>query len=92
MYGIGGRTFVPKIQIQLFSGMHLSNPSILSVTDPEFRYFFSQFGELHESVVMFDRVTRRSRGFGFVTYVNPVSTPNTLWQSIDAIFAYDKLI
>jgi len=41
------------------------------ITDPEFRAFFSQFGELHESVVMFDRETRRSRGFGFVTYVNP---------------------
>lgn len=41
------------------------------ITDPEFRNFFSQFGELHESIVMFDRETRRSRGFGFVTYVNP---------------------
>jgi len=41
------------------------------ITDPEFRDFFSQFGELHESLVMFDRETRRSRGFGFVTYVNP---------------------
>jgi len=41
------------------------------ITDPEFRHFFSQFGELRESVVMFDRETRRSRGFGFVTYVNP---------------------
>lgn len=41
------------------------------ITDPEFRDFFSQFGELYESVVMFDRETRRSRGFGFVTYVNP---------------------
>ncbi len=50
-----------------------SNNLILSVTDPEFQHFFSQFGELHEAVVMFDRVTRRSRGFGFVTYVNPVS-------------------
>ncbi len=50
---------------------------VFSVTDPEFRYFFSQFGELHESIVMFDRVTRRSRGFGFVTYVNPVSATTT---------------
>jgi len=41
------------------------------ITDPEFREFFHQFGELHESIVMFDRETRRSRGFGFVTYVNP---------------------
>ena len=45
---------------------------VVTVTDPEFRNFFSQFGELQESVVMFDRETRRSRGFGFVTYVNPV--------------------
>ena len=72
--------------------MHLSNISNFLVTDPEFRYFFSQFGELHESVVMFDRVTRRSRGFGFVTYVNPVSTPNTIWQSVNTMFPYDKLI
>jgi len=48
------------------------------ITDPEFRYFFSQFGELQESVVMFDRVTRRSRGFGFVTYVNPAVSQSLL--------------
>jgi hypothetical protein len=41
------------------------------ITDPEFRDFFSQFGELKESLVMFDTETRRSRGFGFVTYVDP---------------------
>lgn len=50
-----------------------SNTLILPVTDPEFRHFFSQFGELHEAAVMFDKVTGRSRGFGFVTYLNPVS-------------------
>lgn len=41
------------------------------ITVPEFRDFFSQFGELEEALVMFDRETQRSRGFGFVTYVNP---------------------
>jgi len=46
----------------------------ISVTDPEFKEFFSKFGELREAVVMFDRDTGRSRGFGFVTYVDPVST------------------
>eukprot|EP00536_Pseudo-nitzschia_multiseries_P012564 jgi/Psemu1/68371/estExt_Genemark1.C_4860022 len=40
------------------------------ITDPEFRDFFSQFGELEEALVMFDRESRRSRGFGFVTFVN----------------------
>ena len=43
------------------------------VTSEEFETFFSQFGTLLDSVVMFDRETRRSRGFGFVTYSDPVS-------------------
>lgn len=41
------------------------------VTDSEFREFFQQFGELVESVVMFDYETLRSRGFGFVTFKDP---------------------
>lgn len=40
------------------------------ITQLEFRSFFSQFGELREALVMFDRNTGRSRGFGFVTYVD----------------------
>jgi len=40
------------------------------ITQPEFEEFFSQFGELQKAVVMFDRETGRSRGFGFVTYVD----------------------
>mmetsp|Transcript_1071 Transcript_1071/g.2678 ORF Transcript_1071/g.2678 Transcript_1071/m.2678 type:complete len:184 (-) Transcript_1071:1324-1875(-) len=44
------------------------------VTEEEFRTFFSQFGKLIDSVVMFDRETRRSRGFGFVTFEDPVRT------------------
>ena len=58
----------------------LSDTLTFLVTDPEFRFFFSQFGELQESVVMFDRETRRSRGFGFVTYVDPVSALTTIIQ------------
>jgi len=38
------------------------------VTEAEFLQFFEQFGEVIDSVVMIDRVTRRSRGFGFVTF------------------------
>jgi hypothetical protein len=41
------------------------------VTDEEFRTFFEQFGELIDSIVMFDRETHRSRGFGFVTFEDP---------------------
>lgn len=43
------------------------------VTDHEFRTFFEHFGGVLDSVVMFDRETHRSRGFGFVTFVDPVS-------------------
>ena len=37
------------------------------------RQFFEQFGEVIDSVVMIDRVTKRSRGFGFVTFASEVS-------------------
>ena len=43
------------------------------MTEDEFREFFEQFGEIVDSVVMFDRETQRSRGFGFVTYKDAVS-------------------
>jgi RNA recognition motif-containing protein len=41
------------------------------VTSDEFRSFFEQFGSVVDSVVMFDRITTRSRGFGFVTFEDP---------------------
>jgi RNA recognition motif-containing protein len=44
-----------------------------AVTEDEFRDFFAAYGALVDSVVMFDRETGRSRGFGFVTFEDPVS-------------------
>lgn len=41
------------------------------VTSEEFNSFFEQFDKVVHSVVMFDRITGRSRGFGFVTFENP---------------------
>ncbi|GMH88739.1 hypothetical protein TrST_g6193 [Triparma strigata] len=38
------------------------------VTQADFYMYFIQFGEIIDSVVMFDKETNRSRGFGFVTY------------------------
>ena len=37
-----------------------------SVNGEELRILFSQFGEVLSSKVIYDRVTRESRGFGFV--------------------------
>uniref|UniRef100_A0A7S1KL69 RRM domain-containing protein n=1 Tax=Stephanocyclus meneghinianus TaxID=29205 RepID=A0A7S1KL69_STEMN len=39
-----------------------------TVTDAEFLDVFQQYGEVIDSVVMIDRTTKRSRGFGFVTF------------------------
>jgi len=40
----------------------------MAVEDSDFLSFFEQFGAVVDSVVMFDKDTRRSRGFGFVTF------------------------
>jgi RNA recognition motif. (a.k.a. RRM, RBD, or RNP domain) len=42
-----------------------------AVTSHEFLTYFSQFGNILDSVVMFDRETRKPRGFGFVTFDDP---------------------
>lgn len=49
-----------------------------SVNDHEFREFFKQFGEVTDSVVIFDGHTRRSRGFGFVTFKDYAVAQNIL--------------
>jgi len=49
-----------------------------NVTDAEFRAFFESYGEIIDSVVMFDRDTGRSRGFGFVTFADEVSPVSAL--------------
>ena len=41
---------------------------ISSVTSEEFRQFFEQFGPVMDSIVLVDKFTNRSRGFGFVTF------------------------
>jgi len=41
-----------------------------STTDESLAEFFAQIGEVESAKVMTDRDTGRSRGFGFVTFVN----------------------
>lgn len=45
-----------------------------SVGDVEFKEYFQTFGIIEDAIVMIDRNTKRSRGFGFVTF-----------QSIEAV-------
>lgn len=39
-------------------------------TEDEFRSHFEAYGSLTDSVIVFDRITKRSRGFGFITYTS----------------------
>lgn len=50
-------------------------------TAPEgLREYFSKFGDITEVMVMKDPTTRRSRGFGFVTFADPASVDRVLNQ------------
>ncbi len=40
------------------------------LTDQTLQETFSQFGEIEEAVIIKDRVSGRSKGFGFVTFTN----------------------
>lgn len=41
-----------------------------NTTDEELKGKFSEFGEVEEAVIIRDKISGRSRGFGFVTYKN----------------------
>uniref|UniRef100_A0A672PFD3 Musashi RNA-binding protein 2b n=1 Tax=Sinocyclocheilus grahami TaxID=75366 RepID=A0A672PFD3_SINGR len=48
--------------------------------DPGLRDYFSKFGEIRECMVMRDPTTKRSRGFGFVTFADAASVDKVLAQ------------
>lgn len=45
------------------------------VTSESLKIFLSQFGEVHDATVMYDRETNRSKGFAFATFANEESVP-----------------
>lgn len=47
-------------------------------TDEVFKDFFSKFGEIEESIIMRDKATGNSRGFGFVTFTDPSALDQVL--------------
>ena len=44
------------------------SPLPLCSFEEKLKQYFQQFGGVHDAVVMKDPITRRSRGFGFITY------------------------
>lgn len=69
---------VPEIQPVLRTKKMFVGGLSPEVTDQDFREYFQQFGELEDSVVMFDRDTQRPRGFGFITFLNEESVDRVL--------------
>lgn len=49
-----------------------------SVNNDSLRELFAQYGEITDAVVISDRETRRSKGFGFVTFSTEESAQNAL--------------
>jgi hypothetical protein len=47
--------------------------------------YFEQYGSVQDAVVMKDPVTRRSRGFGFITYTHPAYVDQALAIGIHVI-------
>ncbi len=51
-----------------------------ATTDDSLKAFFEQVGEVESAKVMTDRDTGRSRGFGFVTFVNEEDNQKAIEQ------------
>lgn len=49
-----------------------------SITSDTLRDLFTQYGEISEAIVINDRDTGRSKGFGFVTFVNAADAQKAL--------------
>ncbi|KAG7400304.1 hypothetical protein PHYBOEH_006244 [Phytophthora boehmeriae] len=49
-------------------------------TDEKLRAYFGAYGTVTDAVVMKDPISRRSRGFGFITYADPVCVDRALAQ------------
>ncbi|CAH0483029.1 unnamed protein product [Peronospora belbahrii] len=49
-------------------------------TDEKLRSYFGAYGTVTDAVVMKDPISRRSRGFGFITYADPLCVDRALAQ------------
>ena len=48
------------------------------VKDSDLKELFSPFGEISESTVIMDKYSGRSKGFGFITFVNDESAKKAI--------------
>jgi len=51
-----------------------------SVDDNSLKELFASYGEVSEAVVIKDRISRRSKGFGFVTFADEASAQKAIQE------------
>lgn len=79
--GVGGGNNVDNNNSRDSSAGKLFVGGIAWETSEEsFSNYFSNYGELTDSVIMMDKITGRPRGFGFVTFANPADADKVLEQ------------
>lgn len=63
-----------------------------SMTDATLRDLFSQIGEVIDCVVIIDRASGRSKGFGFVTFANEADAQKAITEMADKEIEGRKLV
>ncbi len=63
-----------------------------SVNDQVLRDLFSPFGDIAEVVVISDRYTGRSKGFGFVTFVNEADAEKAIAEMAEKEIEGRKIV
>ena len=63
-----------------------------SINEQSLKDMFSQFGEISEVVVINDRYTGRSKGFGFVTFVNEADAEKAIAEMAEKEVENRKII
>ncbi|KAK6132996.1 hypothetical protein DH2020_033287 [Rehmannia glutinosa] len=59
-----------------------------TVTETDFKTYFSQFGTITDVVVMYDHNTQRPRGFGFITYDSEDAVDRVLHKTFHELNAH----
>lgn len=54
-------------------------------TKEEFEHYFAKYGQITDGIVMTDRETGRSRGFGFITFESEASADKVVSQAVHII-------
>ncbi|OGK37911.1 RNA-binding protein [Candidatus Roizmanbacteria bacterium RIFCSPHIGHO2_12_FULL_41_11] len=63
-----------------------------SLNNDSLREMFAQFGEIVEAIVITDRMSGRSKGFGFVTFANEESAKKAIEQMSEFEIEGRKLV